>query len=92
MIEKIINFDKMITPSIIKILFWIGIAVSIIGGLIMIVQGATAEYGGGGIQVLIGIFTLILGPISTRIYCELLIVMFKINDKLSKIEENTEEN
>ncbi|MFW6238808.1 MAG: DUF4282 domain-containing protein [Halanaerobiales bacterium] len=90
MLEKIVNFDKMITPSIIKILFWIGVAVSIIGGLIMIVQGATAEYSNGGIQVLIGIFTLILGPISARIYCELLIVIFKINEKLSKIEENTE--
>jgi uncharacterized membrane protein len=28
------NFDKMITPVIIKILFYIGVALAVIGGLI----------------------------------------------------------
>ena len=65
------KFDKMITPSIIKILFWIGTIFSVITGLVMMFQG--------GFAVITGLFTIVLGPIATRVYCELLIVIFKIH-------------
>ena len=85
--KKATNFDNMITPSIIKILFWIGIAASIISALVMIGNGLTVDYG-GGVLVLSGIITLILGPIFTRVSCELLIVIFKIYYTLKEINEN----
>lgn len=75
----------MVTPVIIQILFWIGVVVSVIGGLISIVRGAGASYGGGG-MVLVGLLWIFLGPIIVRIYCELLIVIFSINDTLTDIK------
>jgi len=83
--EDFLNFKKMITPMIIKILFWIGVALTVIGGLISIVGGATSDYGGGP-MVLMGILWVFLGPILVRIYCELLIVIFSINDSLTEIK------
>lgn len=79
------TFDKMITPSIIKIVFYLGIIASIITGLAMIFSGINAYYG-GGVQVFMGILTIIFMPIAVRIYCELLIVIFKIHESLVEIK------
>ncbi|WP_022794829.1 DUF4282 domain-containing protein [Marinococcus halotolerans] len=89
-----LNFNKMITPMIIKIIFFIGVGLSILIGIFQIGAGVASDFGGGS-QVLLGLITLVLGPLFTRIYCELLIVFFKmqeslheINTKLSKFESN----
>ena len=80
-----LKFKKMITPFIIQILFWISVAGSIIMGLIFIIQGATARSGGGR-MVFIGILYVLLGPLVARIYCELLIVIFSINNTLTEVK------
>ncbi len=79
-----LNFDKMITPAIIKIIFIIGIALTTIIGLSMVIRGAGA-YFGGGLLVIFGLLTIILGPIFVRINCELMIVLFKIHESLEEI-------
>lgn len=79
---------------IIKIIFFIGVGLSVLIGIFQIGAGVTSDFGGGS-QVLLGLITLVLGPLFTRIYCELLIVFFKmqeslyeINTKLSKFESD----
>lgn len=84
--KTFLNFDKMITPAIIKFIFYIGTAISVLVSLGMIVRGMNSHYG-GGFMVLIGILTLILSPLIIRIYCELLIVIFKINESLIEIRD-----
>lgn len=79
------SFDKMITPAIIKIVFYLGIIASVISGLLMIFSGINAYYG-GGFEVFAGILTIIFMPIIVRIYCELLIVIFKIHESLIEIK------
>ena len=86
--DRFLNFDKMITPTIIKIIFWIGVVLSVLLGLGMIVSGFGSYYG-GGFQVFMGLVTIVVGPIIVRIYCELLIVVFKMHDALQAIKENT---
>lgn len=81
-----LSFRRMITPVIIQVIFWLGVAACVIGGLVLIVAGAGARYGGGG-QVLSGIFLLLLGPLGIRVYCELLIVFFKMLELLREISE-----
>jgi Domain of unknown function (DUF4282) len=76
------SFDRMITPAIIKVVFWIGLVLSVLGGLAFLLAGS------GGAKLL-GLFYLILGPLFVRVYCELLIVIFKMNDTLSVIALNT---
>ncbi len=91
MFQKFISFDKMITPSIIKIIFWLGVAISIISGLIIIIGGIASPYGGGG-EVISGLLFIIFGPLMTRVYCELLILLFKIHDNLCEIKDKLNEN
>lgn len=74
----------MITPIFIQIIFWIGVAACVILGIIQMVQGTGMRYGGGSV-VLSGLLTLLLGPLVVRIYCELLIVIFKMNETLTDI-------
>jgi len=83
-----LTFRKMITPIIIQVIFWIGVVLCVLGGLGAMIAGAAAEYGGGG-QVLGGLFLLVLGPLCVRIYCELLILLFRMNDTLTEIKNNT---
>jgi hypothetical protein len=77
-------FRKMITPMVIQIIFWIGVALSVIGGIGMIIGGASSNVG-GGMLVLMGLLYILIGPLVVRIYCELLIVMFRILDELKGI-------
>lgn len=74
----------MITPIIIQILFWIGVAVCVIAGIIQIVSGINTRYGGG--SVFMGILLLFLGPVLVRVYCEILIVLFSIHSALINIK------
>jgi len=75
-----LTFDKFITPVIIQILFWLGLATVVILGLLAIVNG-------GAVQ---GLFLILLGPIIWRVYMELLLVMFKIREELYLIRKQGE--
>ncbi len=87
--EDYLTFRKMITPIIIQILFWIGAVGSVLLALFLIFSGATTSDGGGGL-VLTGLVMLFLGPIIVRIYCELLILIFRINETLTEIKNSLE--
>lgn len=84
-ISSFLSFDKMITPGIIKIVFLIGLGVSVLASLAMIIMGFNSYYGGGA-QVFFGILMLVLSPIIVRVQCELLIIMFKIHESLEDIK------
>lgn len=69
-------FRKMITPVAIQILFWLFVVGVIITGFVAMAQG----------KALAGLVVIIIGPVMVRIYCELLIVAFKIFESLRNIE------
>jgi hypothetical protein len=77
------SFRKMVTPVIIEILFWVGVIACIIGGIAMIVMGS--HYYGSN-TTLKGVLLLIFGPLAVRVYCEILIVFFRINETLTEIK------
>ena len=82
--EDFLKFRKMITPVIIQFLFWVGVGVSVIVALCMMVVGVTSN--GQGFMVLAGLVMLFLGPVFVRIYCELLILFFRMNETLTEIK------
>lgn len=86
--DDFLKFRKMITPVIIQILFWVGVAGSVIGGLVMI----AASFSGRGFEVIAGFFggllLMVLGTVVWRIYCELLIQFFRMNETLTEIKDN----
>jgi len=70
-----LSFRKMITPVIIQVVFWLGV-------LFCVVYGFGQLLGGQG---LMGLVYIIAGPIAVRIYCEMLILLFRIHDALQDI-------
>ncbi|HEY7544909.1 MAG TPA: DUF4282 domain-containing protein [Blastocatellia bacterium] len=83
-----LTFRKMITPIIIQIIFWLGVAGVVITGLLSIVAGLSAY--NGGFFIFVGFLYMVLGPIVVRIYCELLIVAFRMNETLTDIKNALE--
>jgi hypothetical protein len=74
-----LTFEKMIAPVVIQILFWIGLVIVVISGLITLFT----------VSFISGLVIIILGPIGVRIYCEVLLVFFRILDNLREINANT---
>ena len=69
-------FDKMLTPKIITFVYWLMLLSALGSGLGMIF-GAGSFLGGVG--------AIIGGAVGARIFCELLIVAFKMNEALQDI-------
>ena len=73
--KKVLFFDSMLTPKIITAVYWLLLLGVLISGMGSIFNG----------EFLVGIGLLIGGAIGVRIWCELLIVLFKIHDNLKTI-------
>jgi len=78
-----LTFRRMITPIIIQIVFWIGIIGILVLGISVIVDGASGETDGGA--VLLGVLFIIIGPLIWRVFCEILILTFRIIENLADI-------
>lgn len=75
--KSFINFESLITTSLIKFIYIVASVVSVISILFMSDVSI-------GLQLL-----MILGALLViRFYCELLIIMFKISENVSKIANN----
>jgi hypothetical protein len=79
-------FRTMVTPVIIQILFWIAALLCLIIGALMVIYGATHLQAGQGHYLWKGILLFVLGPLGVRIYCEILIIFFRINETLTEIK------
>ena len=74
--KDVLFFDKMLTPKIITVVYWLGIIGVILGALGMLFAG----------EFLVA-FGLLFGLLLVRIYCELMIVAFKINEALQVMKD-----
>jgi|UniRef100_A0A7C3SJJ3 hypothetical protein len=88
--KDFLTFRTMLTPILILMIFWLGTFICAALGLMFIIGGATAQYGGGPYLVK-GLAFLVLGPLAVRIYCEILIIFFRINETLTEIKHVLEE-
>jgi hypothetical protein len=83
-------FRKMVAPVIIQVLFWFGVAGAIMAGLAYMGIGISimkVSVGMGVLTMLGGLAEMVIGPLLVRVYCELLIVIFRIYEKLTEINE-----
>lgn len=85
--KSILSFDKMIMPLFIKILFWIGVFGAILVGFGMMIFGFIKFKDGGFALVFGGLFLLLIGPFIVRLYAEMLIVIFKLQESLIQIRD-----
>ena len=83
-LNSFLNFDNFITPKFITIIYWIILAVVVLSGIALMFSGQ------GFAGFLMGLACILFGVLFTRIYCELLMVVFSMNNYLKKISEKTD--
>ncbi|MGE4366829.1 DUF4282 domain-containing protein [Thermomonas sp.] len=76
--------DSMLTPKIITLVYWVGLLGAVFAGL-------SSMFGGWGgfnfYRFLAGLFIMVAGAIGVRIWCELLIILFKIHENIRRLAE-----
>ena len=72
------SFDKMVSGSLIKILYILGLLSITISGFLMFQNSDL---------IFFGIIIIVLGNLLWRIICEGIIIIFKIFEKLNQIEK-----
>jgi len=81
--KSVLTFESMITPKIITFLYWLlllGVAVGGIGAMLSFGRISFASFA-TGLLVMAG------GALAARIWCELLIVLFKINEHMQTVSK-----
>jgi hypothetical protein len=80
--KKVLFFDSMLTPKIITFVYWLLLLATVTGGV-------GSMFGGYGGFTIGGFFKGFLyavgGAVAARIWCELLIVLFKMNEALQEL-------
>lgn len=79
--KDVLFFDSMLTPKIITVVYWLLLLGVLISGLGIMFSGQTGGFL-GGVAMIVG------GAIGARIWCELLIVLFKIHDNIKRVAQN----
>lgn len=83
--EDFLTFRRMITPVIIQVVFWLLVGLSVLVGVVSLIGGLAGDQAVSGI---FGCFiSVFIGPILIRIYCELLILFFRMHDELVSIKD-----
>lgn len=83
---QLFKFDSLVTPSIIKFMFYFGVVCSTLGALTTIGTGLTLmQYQPmlGFAYIIGGLIIALIGVIMSRVATELILVLFMIRDELA---------
>jgi hypothetical protein len=89
-LNDLFQWERFITPSIIKIFYWLAVAVTVLFGLSTMVSGLgimIANPLAGLILIFSGLAGVLMGVIFARIISELILIVFRINEHLGAIRE-----
>jgi Domain of unknown function (DUF4282) len=91
--RDLFQWERFITPSIIKIFYWLVFAMAVLGGLQMLFAGLALLL----ISPIAGILTMagavlitFIGIIFARIAAEFVLIVFRINEHLGAIRSQGE--
>src|SRR6202165_3626766 len=88
--RDLFQWDRFITPTIIKTFYWLVIALIVLFGISGIFSGLAAmaiSPFGGFILLLSSIASVIVGVIFSRIAAEFVLIVFRINEHLGAIRD-----
>jgi hypothetical protein len=91
--QDLFQWDRFITPSIIKVFYWLAIALSVLFGLSGIFAGLAMmaiNPFAGVIAVISSLAGILVGVICARIGAEFVLIVFRINEHLGAIRDQGE--
>jgi hypothetical protein len=86
--RDLFQWERFITPSIIKIFYWLAVGISVLFGLSGILSGLAMMFVspfGGLFLVIASLVGIFMGVIFARIAAEFVLIMFRINEHLGAI-------
>jgi hypothetical protein len=91
--RDLFQWERFVTPSIIKLFFWLAVAIIILFGLSGIasaLQTMAASTGVGLFMVLGSLLGMTTGILFARIVAEFVLIVFRINEHLGAIRQRGE--
>jgi hypothetical protein len=87
------NFNTLITPRVMKLLFAVGVVASGLTALVLASAGLSFAHSFGGaflslLTIIFAIATFFIGVIASRVSCECILVMFMIRSELAHLRQN----
>jgi hypothetical protein len=87
-LRDLFQWERFITPSIIKVFYWLAVIITVVFGLSGILSGLAVmmlQPITGLFLVLSSVFGMLVGVIFVRILSEFVLITFRINEHLGAI-------
>ena len=91
--RDLFQWERFVTPSVIKVFFWLAVAIIVLFGLSGIVSAVQmmAVNAGVGVFMLLGsLLGMTIGILSARIVAEFVLIVFRINEHLGAIRNRND--
>jgi hypothetical protein len=91
--RDLFQWDRFITPSIVKSLYWLAIVLVGLWGLTGIFNGLAAmalNPFAGFIMIIASLVSIVLGIVASRVAAEFVLIVFRINEHLGAIRDQGE--
>ncbi len=82
-LRNVLFFDAMLTPRVITVVYWLLLVGCVFAGLGSLLYTGFQYMTFGGFMRAVGI--TLGGAIAARIWCELMIVLFKLNENVQRL-------
>lgn len=82
-----LSFSEFVTTRVIKVLFILGVIFAAIGTITLILGGFSASTGRGSFFLILSPLFFFLYVLGVRIWCEMIIVIFRIAENTSRLVE-----
>jgi hypothetical protein len=92
-IRDLFQWERFITPSIIKIFYWLAVVMAVLAGLQSVLGGLAALFSSpivGLVAIIAGVLVALVGVIFARIGAEFILIVFRINEHLGAIRSQGE--
>ena len=89
-ISDLFQWDRFVTPTVIKVFYWLAVVISVLLGLVAAVSSlATMAYNPfvGMISLIASLLGACMGVIVSRILAEFVLIVFRINEHLGAIRD-----
>lgn len=91
--SDLFQWERFVTPSIIKLFFWLAVGIIVLGGISAAASALTimsSSPGTGILMMLAAILGVVVGIIFARIAAEFVLIVFRINEHLGAIRSRGE--
>ena len=91
--SDLFQWERFVTPSIIKIFYWLAIGITVLFGLSGVASALgmmTVSVSGGLLALIASLLGMIAGVIFARIVAEFILIVLRINEHLGAIRNRGE--